>query len=163
ASPEAAEARADAIQRAIAEPFPLGERDFVATASIGLVHGGDAYEGAEELVRDAEAAMFRATAAGRAPTTVFRATMREPSTQRFVLEGNRRHAVGRGELALHYQAIVALAGGRICGCEALVRWRHPERGLLFPGEFISVAEEPGLVVPVGAWVLQEGCRQAKEW
>jgi EAL domain-containing protein (putative c-di-GMP-specific phosphodiesterase class I) len=117
----------------------------------------------EALLRDADAAMYRAKELGKARCEIFDDSMRERATERLDLEGGLRHALERGELRLLYQPQVDMRSGRIVGAEALIRWQHPERGLVVPPVFIPIAEQTGLIVPIGAWVVQEACRQAAQW
>ena len=118
---------------------------------------------AESLVTGAEAAMYRAKSEGRARSAVFAQTMRTRAIGRLDTEVMLRQSITNGDLRLHYQPIVYLVDGQVLGHEALVRWDHPTRGLLGPDHFITIAEETGLIVPLGAWVLQEACRQAKRF
>ena len=107
--------------------------------------------------------MYRAKELGKARCEVFDDSMREKAIERLDLEGGLRHALERGELKLLYQPQVDLDNGRIVGVEALIRWDHPERGMVVPPVFIPIAEQTGLIVPIGAWVVEEACRQAAEW
>ena len=145
------------------EPFRLdGEEEVVASASVGVAivaAGADA----DAVLRDADAALYRAKTLGRSRYEVFDATMRARAVERMQIESGLRRAVERGELVLALQPIVALSDGGLRGFEALLRWRHPERGLLAPGEFIEVAEETNLIQPIGRWVLHEACRHAASW
>ena len=153
---------------AVGTPFALAanEADTFLTASIGIAMAeGDAHdEGlAEALVRDADAAMYRAKERGKSRVELFDARLRERAVRRLSIESALHRALERDELVLHYQPQIDLISGQIVSWEALVRWQHPERGLLAPGEFIAVAEETGLIVALGAWVLDEACRQAERW
>ncbi len=154
---------AQRIVDALAVPFTVQGRDVFLSASIGIAASGGPQDSAELLVRDADAAMYRAKGGGGNGHAVFSQAMLDSTLKRLELESSLRRAVERGELCLFYQPQVSLATNAIVGFEALVRWRHPERGMVFPGEFIALAEETGLIVPLGRWVLQEACREAQRW
>jgi len=152
------------LARVFAEPFSLeGDDVHVASASIGVVLRDGAQDDPEELLRDADAAMYRAKERGRARVELFDTGMRARAIGRLQTEGDLRRALERDELRVVYQPIVALGDGRIRGFEALVRWQHPERGLLAPAQFIPVAEESGMIVALGRVVLEEACRQSAHW
>ncbi|WP_419759279.1 putative bifunctional diguanylate cyclase/phosphodiesterase [Acidisoma sp.] len=154
---------AEHIARQFLCPFPLDGRDVVVTASIGLALGYPDRDTAESMLRNADVAMYRAKASGKGQLVVFDPSMHRDSLARLDLGEDLRHALERDEFRLHYQPIVDMASGRIVEAEALVRWQHPVRGLVSPGEFIPVAEEMGLIIPLGRWVLENACRQAAEW
>jgi len=157
---------ADRVAAAFAQPFSLDGVDHFVSASIGVAVARASEErtaNAELLIRDADAAMYRAKEGGRARCVLFDAEMRAGAMRRLEVERELRHALDRDELALHYQPVVNLRSGEIAGLEALVRWRHPERGVLDPAEFVSIAEDSGLIEPIGRWVQERACRQAVEW
>jgi diguanylate cyclase (GGDEF)-like protein/PAS domain S-box-containing protein len=151
------------IQEEIAAPFVIGENDIFSSASIGIIVAGKEYETADQIVRDADTAMYRAKAQGRSRSEIFDATMRAEAVARLQLETDLRRALEREELCAFYQPIVHLGSGDIAGYEALVRWRHPLRGLTLPSEFIPLAEESGFVVAIDQMVLGMACARAAHW
>jgi len=154
---------AERVQHCLRQPFEIDGRQLFTSASIGIATSETAYSNAQDLLRDADTAMYRAKALGKARCEVFDVRMREAAIARLALETDLRRAIERNEFELHYQPIISLATNTLAGFEALVRWRHPERGLVSPEHFIGVAEETGLIVPLGAWVLQRACTQMREW
>lgn len=159
----AATALGERIAEALREPFHLAGREVFVTASIGVAVARNPGVAAEELMRDADAALNRAKRSGRNHVQLFDEEMRSWSLARLEGEHELRRALERGELRVLYQPEVWLRSGALAGFEALVAWQHPERGLLNAGQFIDLAEESGLVVPLSEWVLVEACRQAKRW
>lgn len=156
---------ADRMATALRAPFVLdGEQRFV-TASFGIAFAGpeDGDRTPEAMLRDADAAMYRAKERGKARAEVFDTTMRRRAVERLELESGLREALARGQLRVVYQPEVSLEHGRIVAVEALLRWEHPQLGPVSPARFIPIAEQSGLIVPIGAWVLREACRQAAKW
>jgi diguanylate cyclase (GGDEF)-like protein/PAS domain S-box-containing protein len=157
--PADAEIVAQRIHEVTAQPFEVAGAELQATVSIGIAVSGPPYAAAEELLQDADAAMHRARAQGRARSATFDARMRESAPHLLELESDLRHALAREEFRVHYLPIVEVKSGRIQGLEALLRWEHPRRGLLAPESFVAFAEETGLIVPIGRWLLSEAGRQ----
>ena len=154
---------AERIQKQLARPFILDEHEVFVTVSIGIAVRPEREESPEGLIRDADTAMYCAKAAGKGRHAVFDQSMHIQAVERLSLETSLRRAIEREEFVLHYQPFVSLTSGRITGCEALVRWNHPARGLVAPPEFIPVAEEMGLIAPLGEWILEAACRQMRAW
>ena len=162
-SADDAKAVADRLMQELNRPFEMDEKEIYTTVSIGIALSSSGYLYPEEFLRDADTAMYRAKSTGKARSEIFDADMRATITSRMQLETDLRHALDRKEFRNVYQPIVLLATGQVAGFEALLRWQHPERGLLGPNEFIPVAEETGLIRELGWWNLREACRQIGEW
>jgi predicted signal transduction protein with EAL and GGDEF domain len=144
------------------EPFAFLDSSLRIAASVGVAFAEEG-DGVEELLRNADVAMYQAKARGKSRFEVFRREMQEEVENRLRVEADLTRAITRGELRLHYQPIVDLRSGYLLGVEALVRWQHPERGLIAPAEFIGVAEESGQVLGLGRWVLHQACREIRAW
>jgi len=154
---------AQRIQADLAQPFNISGHEIFVTTSMGIALNTLPYQRAEELLRDADTAMYHAKAQGKACYKVFDASMHSRAVTLLQLENDLRRAIERQEFQLHYQPIVSLETSKIVGFEALIRWQHPEKGLISPVAFIPVAEETGLIYAVGTWVLQTACQQMQAW
>ncbi len=154
---------ADRILKELQKPFRIQGQDIVSSASIGIGFLSSQYQFLEDLLRDVDTAMYHAKNNGRGRYELFDVSMHERSVYRLQLEAEIRHGLINNEFVLHYQQICTIKPYELVGFEALIRWNHPVRGLLLPDEFIYVAEESGLIVPMGEWVLQTACVQAKKW
>jgi predicted signal transduction protein with EAL and GGDEF domain len=154
---------AEKVVASFGAAFTVAKRQLFVSPSVGVaIYPGDG-DTAEMLIKNADAAMYKAKEQGRNTFRRYTADMNAKAKERLAVENSLHNAVERGELSLHYQPRVDLASGRIVGMEALARWDHPELGSVSPGEFIPLAEETGLIVPLGEWALTEACRQVQSW
>jgi diguanylate cyclase (GGDEF)-like protein/PAS domain S-box-containing protein len=151
------------LEKHLSSPFDIFGQETVVNASIGITLSSVACQDPEQMLRDADIAMYRAKARGRGRYEFFSSGMHQDLVSTMQLESDLRSAIRNGEFLAHYQPIISFEEGRISGFEALIRWQHPQRGLIPPGQFIPVAEESGLINPVGRWILREAARQMTEW
>jgi diguanylate cyclase (GGDEF)-like protein len=159
----AVEAVVAQLQQVLMSPFEVEEQGLFISASMGIVLSSSHYTHAEHLLRDTDTAMYRAKRMGKAQYQIFVPEMHDQAHSRLKVETDLRRAVAQDELRLHYQPILSIHSGQINGFEALVRWQHSKRGMVSPPMFIPVAEETGLIIPIGLWVLKEACQQLKRW
>jgi diguanylate cyclase (GGDEF)-like protein len=154
---------ADRLATALLEPFDLGDREMFVTVSVGVAVSSADDDQPNSLIRDADAAMYLAKSRGRARVEVFDSQLREDAIERLDTENDLRRAIDRGELCVFYQPVIDVDSGTVSGCEALVRWQHPQRGLILPAAFIPLAEETGLIGRLTQCVLEQACQQLREW
>ncbi len=154
---------AERVQSLLSKPFKLDGQEFFTSASVGIAFSNSTYESPDEVLRDADIAMYRAKANGKARYEIFDQRMHTRGVEALRMENDLRRGLERGEIVCYYQPIISLQTGMLAGFEALARWVHPERGLIPPGEFIQLAEETGLIVPLGTSIFTEACHQLKEW
>ena len=150
---------AERIQSAFTEPFVLEKHTVFASGSIGIALSNPSYHCLQDILRDADTALYQAKAAGKGGYAIFDGEMHKSAVARLLTENELRGALERREMFLQYQPIISMRGGEVIELEMLIRWQHPRRGLVPPGDFIEIAEETGLIVPVGNWILREACSQ----
>jgi diguanylate cyclase (GGDEF)-like protein len=151
------------IQEKLQSPFNISGHEVFTTTSIGIALSSTGYDDPENMLRDADTAMYRAKAQGKACYEVFDKGMHTHAVYVLQMENDLRRAIEREELRVYYQPIVALDNGQLAGFEALIRWQHPERGFINPADFIPLAEDTGLIVPLGLWILKRACQQLGQW
>lgn len=154
---------AERVQNTISQPFMVHGHEVFTTASIGIAFNDIDYLQVDQMLRDADIAMYRAKSNGKARYEIFNASMHARASQLLQLETDLRRAIDNAEFEIYYQPIINLKSGRITAFEALIRWHHPQRGLIAPLDFIPLAEETGMIIAIGKWVLYQACHQVKEW
>jgi EAL domain-containing protein (putative c-di-GMP-specific phosphodiesterase class I) len=162
-TPDVATRIADRLLEVLREPYQLGTHTVRSTASIGMVYSSAGYDRADEMLRDADIAMYEAKARGKACHVAFSTGMREAVRARVETENDLREALGTNQLHLVYQPIISLDDRTVCGAEALARWTHPTRGNISPDTFIPIAEETRLILPLSEWILREACETFMHW
>ena len=162
-TPEDVAHLAQHIIETIAAPYKIGDHEFLIGVSVGVELSGQPPSSAEALIKNADIALYMAKAQGRGTFRFFEPDMDSQLRSRHQLESDLRRAVAERQFELHYQPIVDVVSGRVCAFEALLRWNHPDRGLMTPSEFIGAAEESGVIIPIGEWVIQQACWQAASW
>ena len=159
----AATSLAERIQEKLQDPLRINGHEVFAAVSIGIALSSDGRRSAEEMLRVADIAMYRAKAQGRGRYELFDRRMHAHAVEVLQIETDLRRAVERNEFVLYYQPILDLGERRVLSCEALLRWQHPQRGLIYPGQFLSIAEETGIINEISSWLLKEACRQNRSW
>jgi diguanylate cyclase (GGDEF)-like protein len=151
------------INKLLGGPFRLADKDIVSNASIGIAFSSLGYSHPEEMIRDADIAMYQAKSQGRARHIVFDKGMHVLAVTQLEIETDLRRAIEEDEFLLYYQPVMNAESEKLSGFEALIRWQHPRRGIVPPGDFIAIAEETRLIIPIGRWVIREACKQARIW